>query len=343
MEKKYKNGLVLGKMMPPTNGHVYLIMTAASQCETVHVMMCSRKSDPIRGQLRFTWLRKIFKDQPNVKIIHCTDENPQYPHEDIHFWDIWYASVYSHIDKLDVVFTSEDYGKPFAKCLGIDYVDVDKERKDVPISATMIRNNPHKYWDYIPEAVKPYYTKKIVVVGPESTGKSTLVKQIAEHFDIPYVEEYGREYTDNLPEDHELTPEDFNRIAMVHSDRIREALGDKWVIIDTEAIVTQTFGELYLGENFRTREIEEYINSQKFDLWLVTKPDIPWDDDGTRDFPDKREEHYFKILDYLSDPMSNGHKKIKIIYGQGEGRTNKAVNIIKNFINYLADNQVVND
>ena len=337
MEKRFKNGLVLGKMMPPTNGHIYLINTAALQCETVYVMTCSRDNDPIPGKLRFTWLRKIYKNNPNVKIIHCTDENPQYPHEDINFWDIWYATVYSRIDELDVVFTGEDYGKPFAKCLGIKYVDVN--RTDVPISATMVRNNPHKYWDYIPEVVRPYYTKKIVVVGAESTGKSTLVKQIAKYFDIPYVEEYGREYTDTIPDGQELTAEDFNHIAMVHSDRIRESLGEKFLIVDTEAIITETFGELYIGDGFHTKEIRGYMDSQYFDLWLLTNTDIPWVDDGTRDFPD-REQHHNLILDELDD-WSKGPNNWKEIRGVGAERTDMAIELVERFINYQSDTQAV--
>lgn len=330
MEKKFKNGLVLGKMMPTTMGHKHLIDSAAKQCETVHVMMCSRKSEPIDGRLRFTWLHKMYKDNPNVNIIHCDDENPQYPHEDIHFWDIWYSSVYSYIDKLDAVFGSEDYIKPFAKCLEVEGVIVDIDRKSVPISATMVREDPHKYWDYIPDVVKPYYTKKIVVVGTESTGKSTLVKKIAEKFNMPYVEEYGREYTDSLPSDNELTKEDFNHIAMRHSDRIREALGEKFLVVDTEAITTLTFGQLYLNDEFETNELRSYISTQKFDLWLFLKPDIPWCDDGTRDFPDRREEHYDKIVRQII--ISIGDRDIKNVKGLGKKRTDMAYGFVKDFM-----------
>jgi HTH-type transcriptional repressor of NAD biosynthesis genes len=329
MAKKFKNGLVLGKLMPITMGHKFLIDEAVKQCKKVYVMMCSRECEPIPGDLRYTWLRKIYKDNPSVKIIHCKDENPQYPHEDINFWDIWYASVYSHIKKLDAVFTSEDYGAPFAKCLGVENVLVDRERKSVPISATMIREDPHKYWDFIPKVVRPYYTKKIVVVGPESTGKSTMVKKIAKKFDIPYVEEYGREYTDSIG-DRELVEEDFVKIAMVHSDRIREGLGKKFLIVDTEAITTQTFAQLYIGESCYPHQLIEYIDTQYFDLWLVMQPDIPWDNDGTRDFPHKREKHFQMIMDEVYESTLD-YKKIS---GVGKARTKMAYDIIKSFMKH---------
>ena len=81
MEKRFKNGLVLGKMFPPHLGHCHLINEAIKQCETVHVMICSLSREKIPGEVRFGWLKQIYKDIKNVNIIHCDDENPQYPHE----------------------------------------------------------------------------------------------------------------------------------------------------------------------------------------------------------------------------------------------------------------------
>lgn len=87
--KKFETGMVLGKFYPPHKGHLYLIDTAASQCEIVYVLCCSIKSEIIPGFLRWSWLMSIYKEQPNVKVIHVTDENPQYPEEDENFWAIW--------------------------------------------------------------------------------------------------------------------------------------------------------------------------------------------------------------------------------------------------------------
>ena len=152
MEKRFKNSLVLGKFMPVHNGHLHLINEALKQSETVYVMVCSIESEPIDGRLRYNWVYNTFIYQDNVQVIHCQDENPQYDHEcesEEEFYDYWTKSVYNRINKLDAVFTSEDYGETFAKYLDVEHVLVDKERKTVPISATEIRKNPYENWAFI--------------------------------------------------------------------------------------------------------------------------------------------------------------------------------------------------
>jgi HTH-type transcriptional repressor of NAD biosynthesis genes len=306
MGKKYENGLVLGKFMPPQNGHLYLIDTAASQCKTLHVMVCSDETQPIPGELRYKWLREIYKNQPNIRIIWCKDPNPQYPNEcdtvDNFYKKYWVPSVYKRIRKLDVVFTSEEYGDEFGRYLGVPHVQVDQPRSHYAVSATNIRTDPYTNWKYIPRVVRPYYTKKVVVMGPESVGKSTLIKKLAVHYDTYYVEEYGRTYTE-ISGTHSFTNQDFINIAEGHIELIDKAVnkGEKVIFIDTEAMVTKIFGEMYLGNEFDPTELNKIIKKQKFDLYLLLDIDVPWVDDGTRDFPHKRTEHFERIKKELAD------------------------------------------
>lgn len=306
MGKKYENGLVLGKFMPPQNGHLYLIDTAATNCKITHVMVCSDETQPIPGELRYKWLREIYKNKPHIKIIWCRDENPQYPNEcetlDIFYKKYWVPSVYKHIKKLDVLFSSENYGDEFADYLGIKHEMVDQPRSHYAISATQIRNDPYRNWKFIPRPVRPYYTKKITILGPESTGKSTLVKKLAIHYDTAYVEEYGRTYTE-ISGTHSFNNQDFINIAERHETMIQDAIkeGHKAIFVDTEAIVTKVFGEMYLGEEYNPIEVDKIIDIQKFDLYLLLDIDIPWVDDGTRDFPEERESHFNRIKKELTD------------------------------------------
>ena len=295
--KKFKNGLCLMKAMPPHKGHLFLIDTAAQQCETTHVMICSDDTQPIPGYLRYQWLREIYKGISNVKIIWCRDKNPQYPYEceslDIFYNKYWVPSVYKHVKELDVVFTSEDYGDEFASYLGIQHVQVDQPRKNFDVSGTAVRNNAFDNWNYIPDVVKPYYTKKVVIVGPESTGKSVLTKRLAEHYDTDYVEEYGRDYTLVSGTDN-LTNQDFINIAEGHYLNVNKALshGNKVLFVDTEAIVTRVFGYMFLGDDFNSLGVDSIIVRQHYDLYLLLDIDAPWVDDGTRSFPEHRKEHF---------------------------------------------------
>ncbi len=333
MEKKFKHGLVLGKFMPPHNGHLYLIKTAASQCEKLFVIIGSLKNEPINGTLRYNWLKFIFEDDKNIEIIHCTDENPQKPQEceslDVFYNEYWVPSVYNRVEKLDVVFTSEAYGDEFAQYLGIEHVLVDIDRKEYTISGTQIRNNPIENWNYIPDEVKGYFMKRIVVVGPESTGKSTLVYNLAYEYGTSYVPEYGREYVEKIKSSSELVSDDFYEIAKKHEDIMLEKHlrhARPWVFIDTDALTTKIFGEMYIND-YNDDRLDEIIKYQWFDLTLLMDFDVPWVDDGTRDFPNNRKDHFEKIKSEL-DKLG---RKYVVINGTHEERFEKAKLEIEKF------------
>lgn len=134
------------------------------------------------------------------------------------------------------------------------------------------------------------------------TGKSTLVKKLATHYGTDYVEEYGRAYTEISGTDN-LTGLDFENIAIGHQKLINEKLkkGNKVLFVDTEAITTKVFGKMYMGEDFDSFVIGEIIFKQYFDLYFLLDVDVPWIDDGTRDFPENRKEHFNRIKAELDD------------------------------------------
>lgn len=331
MEKQFKNGLVLGKMYPFHLGHKYLIDTAISYCETVHVMVCSLEREKISGQLRYEWVRSVYKDTPNVHIIHCEDENPQYTSEcatvDDFYNDYWIPTVYKNIKELDAVFTSEDYGDEFAKYLKVQHVLVDKSRNTFPVSGTAVRNNPYDNWEYIDNNVKKYFTKKVVVLGPESVGKSTMVRQLAEYFNTEYVDEYGRTYTELVGTDN-LQIFDFENIALRHHNNIYNRIPCKLLFIDTDALTTKVFANMYL-DNCESEVIDLLINLQSFDLCLVLSDEVPWIDDGTRDFPNNRVNHFNTIIESLNNV---GRPYITITGTEYEDRFNKALKEVKKLL-----------
>lgn len=312
--------------MPVHKGHKFLIDTAVEQCETVHVMVCSIQGEPIPGIVRHIWVDELYKDNPNVNVIWCKDENPQYENEcDTldEFYSYWIKSVYDNVEELDAVFTSEDYGDEFARYLGVEHVLVDKERKNYPVSGTAIRENAFKVWDYVLDNTKHIYNKRVVAVGPESTGKSTLIKNLAEHYGTVFTEEYGREYTEETGTDN-LELKDFENIAYEHMHRHsrdnQEA--DKVLFIDTEAITTKVFAEMYLEGDVESKKLDTIINIQNFDLWLLMDVDVPWVDDGTRDFPDPeiRKKHFNRLKEVLDEKGIEYH----VIRGSYDERFNLA-------------------
>lgn len=329
----HKNALVLGKFMPFHKGHKYLIDTAIGSSEKVQVLVCTLEKEPIDGDIRYDWVNETYKHNPNVNIVHVTDNVPSYPEEDPeNFWDIWVDLFNRYVPNVDVVFTSEDYGDEIASRLGIEHVLVDKDRQLFPVSGTDIRKNPYKNWKYISKHVRPYYTKKIAIVGPESTGKSTLAKTLADYYDVDYVEEYGRTYTEENFGKNKLSLsgfsiEDIRNIAIGHDNIYREVISNsrhKVVFFDTEFLVTKVWSEIYF--NGYPPILDEM--DQSYDLYLLLDIDIPWDDDGTREFPEFRECHFMKLWNELED----NDCLYRIVSGDGTARVKKSIDYVNKLL-----------
>lgn len=293
--KQYKKGFVLGKFLPPHQGHLHLIQSALQQVEELTVLVCTIQKEPILGTLRYQWMKELC---PRAKVIHVTDEVPSYPHEHPDFWTIWTALLKREIDSdTEIFFSSEDYGFEVAEKLGIKHILIDKERQAVPISGTAIRTNPFANWNFIPDVVKPYFVKRIVLTGPESTGKTTMAKQLAEHYKTAWVEEYGREHFVN--KGGKLVLEDIVEIAKGQLKREDEAVfkANKLLFCDTDLIVTQIWSEIYFKEC--PAEVTALSLERNYDLYLLMDIDIPWEDDGTREFPHLRQWHFNRLKEEL--------------------------------------------
>jgi HTH-type transcriptional repressor of NAD biosynthesis genes len=333
---KYKNSLVLGKFYPPHNGHLYLIDTALENSETVHVIVSHNPKQSIPGIVRVKALREIYKDNSNV-VIHSGDDRgmPQYDYECEtldEFYSYWVPFVHQFVDNLDVVFTSEDYGDDFAKYLGIEHYLVDKERKTFPISGTKVRTNPFNTWEFIPKEIRPYFVKRIVIMGPESAGKSTLTERLASYFNTNFVEEWGRVVYEN--NGNYVGLEDFIPISVgrqeLEDKLIKES--NKLLFCDTEDITTYLFSKMYCPDDYK--EIEPYFlesldKKDKYDLYILLRPDCDAVQDGTRNFLDERVKHYEEIKLQLENRNCNFIE----IGGSWNNRFNQSVKIIKSQFN----------
>lgn len=333
MAKKFEDGLVLGKFMPPHLGHLFLIDTAVKNCKTVHVMVCSLKNETIPGEIRYNWIKQHYKKNKNVNVIHCNQELPQYPSEcnsEFEFYNqYWVPTVYSYINKLDAVFTSEDYGNEFSYWLNIEHVLVDKDRVKYPVSGTKIRNNAFNNWEFIPDHEKSYFMKRIAILGPESVGKSTLAKKLAEHFKSEYVEEYGRTYTEKTGTKN-LRTSDFIHIAkkQYKMNFAPMKAASKFLFCDTEAITTKVFADMYIKKR-NISQIDEIIDKQNFNLCILLDIDVPWVDDGTRDFQGERQRH----LKLLQNELENrGIHYVTISGSNYKNRLQKAISAVNKLL-----------
>lgn len=318
--------MILGKFMPPHSGHQHLIDFARARVDRLSIIVASISREPIAGHLRFDWMRELY---PDLNVVHLTDENPQWPHEHPRFWEIWTASIRRFIPEgPDYVFTSESYGDELARRLVARHVLVDQARSRVPVSATMIRSDPYGCWQYIPACVRPYYVKRVAIVGAESTGKTTLAGQLARYYRTVWAEEYGRVYLDMKNAPCEL--EDISRIARGHienEDRLaREA--DRVLILDTELIITTLWSEYFFGEC--PEWIRREAARRRYDLYLLTSNDVAWVEDPQRVGPKSRNSFYERVRRELE----SGDRRFEVVSGTGRERLDQAVRAIDSlFIN----------
>jgi NadR type nicotinamide-nucleotide adenylyltransferase len=169
-------------------------------------------------------------------------------------------------------------------------------------------------------------TKKVVVIGPECTGKSELSRFLAEHFKTVFVAEYARAYLNKLIRGYEKS--DLTKIA--HGQARME---DEWVydadrvlICDTNAVVIKVWSEFKYGDV--DQDILKVIQERKYDLYLLTYIDVPWENDPQREHPDKR-EHFWQI--FKKEVEQSGVPSV-VISGPREERRNKAVEAIEKLL-----------
>jgi HTH-type transcriptional regulator, transcriptional repressor of NAD biosynthesis genes len=315
-----KRGLIVGKFYPPHRGHKYLIDFAASQVDQLTVIICQKPDEQLPGELRAGWLREI---HPTVKVILIDDVDDEQDSE------VWAENSIRWLGFVpDVVFTSEDYGEPFAKFLGCQHVLVDQARIHVPISGTKIRFDALNNWEYLEPLVRGWYAKRICLVGAESTGKTTLAQQLAEHYHTIWVPEYGREYTAQRlasERDFQWTSTDFAHIAQTQCDRENEAArrANKILICDTDAFATAIWHRRYLGE--RSFEVETIaVNHRLPDLYLLTDVNTPFEQDGTRDGEAIREWMHETFVQELTQQQ----RSFLFISGSPAERLAKAISAI---------------
>ena len=283
-----KRGLVIGKFMPLHYGHIALIEFAAAHCDELIVSMSSNSTDVISGELRLSWINESFKDQPNIKAFNIADDFDNDALSLAERTQIWARRMQQVYPPINIVFSSEEYGIPFAAALQAEYKNFDPERKLFPVSATQIRGNPFGYWNFIPKMVRPFYVKKICFYGPESTGKSAMAKRLAEYYQTEFVPEVAREIVSS----NEFSVDDIIKIGHAQTQRIlnKTKTANKILFCDTDLITTQIYCRHYLSEVPSVLfKLEKQINYAHYFLFDI---DVPWVADGMRDLKESREEMF---------------------------------------------------
>lgn len=314
-----RRGVIVGKFYPPHRGHKFLIDSGRAQVDRLAVILCWKPGENPPGRLRAGWLREI---HPNVEVIAIEDILPD---DDSKAWAENTIKILGYVP--DVVFTSEDYGYPYAAFMGCEHVQVDKARRAVPVSGTAVRANPLKNWDFLEPCVRAFYAKRVCLVGAESTGKTTLAAALAAHYRTNWVAEYGREYCEIKFQESADIPwksAEFEIIAREQCRREEAAAraANRLLVCDTDAFATSIWHRRYLQE--RSLAVEALAAPRRYDLYLLTGVEIPFVQDGTRDGEHIREWMHQTFIEELE---ATG-RPYKIVTGTPEERLRQSIALI---------------
>ena len=164
---------------------------------------------------------------------------------------------------------------------------------------------------------------KIVITGPESTGKTTLCKSLASYFNTSYVPEYSRGYLQQ--QEARYTREDLSIIAagQMKLEDDHQLKNKLLLICDTSLEVIRIWSEW----KFKACDkfILEHARTRLPDLFLLLKPDFPWQPDPQRENPDDRDA----LFAYYQKTLSEYNTKVIEVSGSVEERLNRAIEVIK--------------
>lgn len=302
-----KIGVTVGKFYPPHIGHKLMIDMASTHLDLLYVIIGYRHEEELlTGPERLWILGSHYYNNSKVVVVPVLDDIGDAKAYDEYgtaideeFWNKW-TRVFNDLVPDATHFVSSDfYGKEAARRLGIEWFPVDPDRETIDISGTEIRKDIQYCWDFLIPESKAHFTKKVAIVGPESTGKSTMTKNLAKAFNTVGVHEYGRTLSTTV--DHDLVADDFVEIVSRQQTLNQSALLNAGPIsfLDTEAFTTYEFSKVYLEE-----PVEELYSSgfnQKVDAYILLAPTVDFVNDGTRVMPDHKERtnFFFDMLDNI--------------------------------------------
>jgi len=169
--------------------------------------------------------------------------------------------------------------------------------------------------------------KKIAIVGPESTGKSTLSLLLAKHYNVSWVPEYARYYCANLTAPYTLQDEVnmyYGQISL--EDAVLTIAKDDFVICDTTFITVKIWSDEVLGVT--PEVVLGALQQRTYDLYLLMDIDLPWQDDPLRDFPNQRE--YF--MEVWHKELKALNATYKVVGGVADERVKNAIDVIDAFL-----------
>lgn len=373
-----KFGIVFGSFQPFHKGHLSLVLKAKHECEKVYILCCGYNND-IRDSRydlpldkRFRLVREFFKDDPLIEVRKLNDSEMGID-GDVQFtdkgWAIWLNKAISPLpfypaddDNQFIIYTGEEsYKNKIVDIMlthnelgfiGTHHVKVELvDRSQLPISGTMIRDNPLKYWKYIIPTFRREFSVNILVTGTASEGKTNLVNDISKYFNLVHSEEMAREVlrkNGKIGFDNQISAADFSEFLIAqhnaNRDLINSPVNSGIFIADSDNAVTLMYARQYamaaeykknyaidLNEFCCLKSQAEILNKgTKWNVIFLTTPKDNFVDDGERNKDQASLEERQGNYETLKEVINGLYPDVEII--ELDGNYEENFNIVKEYI-----------
>jgi len=183
---------------------------------------------------------------------------------------------------------------------------------------------------------KPINLVKVVLFGPESSGKTTLSRQLARHYNTVWAPEFAREYLQKKWNNERKTCEANDLIPIaIGQMKLENKLAtkaDKILICDTDLLETKVYSEEFYG-GFVDEDLDKAANENHYDLYLLTYIDTPWEADDLRD----RSEQRLEMFTAFESALKKHKRPYKLLKGDKQTRLQTAVKLIDKIISEKED------
>lgn len=310
-------GIYFGTFAPCHVGHFEQIIRAKR--ENRHALVIVSGYDGDRGdeygmnlEHRVKAMRQLLKDDNNVTVIKLDETKiPRYPDGWIPWLQMLTASVSSvfgslprKIKNITYYVGESEYIEPLENFFNDEWPAVDTkvtlvDRQELKISGTNIRKDALMNWDYVTRPFRRFFVQNVLVIGPQNSGKSSLVKDLARRYSTSHSIEYRKEYFEKHQIEDSLNAKDFHAIGIgqfelnrqnIHSPATRKAF-----FADTDVMTTKVHTKSYDGtDDFRKLYdvFDYYIRLQNWSLILL----MPLKKDAT----DKDQQIYKALEDEIA-------------------------------------------
>jgi NadR type nicotinamide-nucleotide adenylyltransferase len=282
-------GVVTGRFNPFHAGHETVIRTGRQLVGTLHVAVADLPDETIPADRRCAWIEQTL---PGIRAHHVGVAPARYApdSEKVMFWARALRESFGRVDR---IIGSQPITHELAVAIGAHATVLDPYSFAIPVRSAEIRAAPNRHWQFLPRAVRTHFQKRLTLVGPESTGKSTVAARLASDFGGPVVPEFGRPF-EVFRQSGGYRAWELVEIARTHVAHRRALAGLAGPVVfeDTDPLLTAVWAEMLLGHS--VPEVEALIELP--DRYLLLDTDMEWTDDPLRYFAATDERARFFAL-----------------------------------------------